>query len=1297
MNQHRMEKVLDKHRLYYVLGWTLAGLLLLLLALEGWRYAIKPSQNDNQAVVRQQLSDAAQKFEEKQLDLLRRSEKLAASLKPPLLKNSIAEDLYHILTPYSDLWSISLYQGDQPVVWKGFALRDQIKEFVEDSLEPEIMLRKNNNIIYWLCYVPFSVQRDNQTIWYRLFTSYRVEQSNPLAIGDQSEYHFFQSIPDSDNNYPLDFSLFSEPPEDVVQTHTLSNTAGDSVGVVYAMTDKFDQQEADWAETTRFWRSVYVVLGFAVLASFFFGAIARIRWWTRLLLQLLFITLGWLTFMYIDLIAYWALILADTSDAAWRATISELSNTFTHAAFALLASIAIVHKAPLFKGEIRANSYLSTIGLAGLFGLANAVSFPGVFSWIYQHALFGSIPLLDLRIFPYWHTIVVYLIVGTGLLAAGNIMIALNRLLFHATRHQIKLSASVLSISFFISLIVIQSFIYEQPVLNWIIFTCIFSFIITAGLALGYVKKITWISSLSPLRKVVLGSTLISAISMPMFYQTYLNQLDRELLQTAREFAREEDPQANKLTEELLTVLESEFNTITYDDIQNNRSTLQARFTETIQNYLEPKWNNYSFDLQLVSNYEELIAEYSTNLNSPDWTSFLNISSLELVTELQQISKISIRPVVQQPNLINQQDYQTFYRGWIPIFGASDYSPLAWILCSVYEERPQFNKPIRAVMASLTYEDWNDAFLIQKYEGANLINSTQKGFTGYFPKYQQLNERELQQLDDSLTYYSEPASEATYRILLKKEDGNRTIKISRVLAEYRVILFSFFRFSFTLLIVGCLLTFIIQLISRNSVPFLGVNKRFQDRILDSFLLATLLFLGFLIATSHYAIKQQNREIVRQELFDKLQQLATSIESNQSDLNRSRDPSLTLESLATPWNVDAILYDRHKVMHTTTPQIFQQHLLPVALPYDIYNQLYVRRQRDAYSNVNLAGQSLLIGYRSILNNQNEPVGTIAIPTFVESPKYDQQLLETTSYLILTYLLVFGLFILGSVFISKSLTRPLNHIQRGLNQISGGDLDTTIPVTSKDEIGNLAEAYNQMVFKLKKLQKELAEAEREAAWKEMAQQVAHEIKNPLTPMKLNVQHLERQLKTDKYNGEELKTHVQKITSNLIEQIQSLSNIASDFSKFSQPIEKDFTTVDLNALLTSVARLYQHDNQLNISLHMPPRPVQIQGIADDLKRVFINMVKNAYEAMDDGGHISLTLYQKQKHAFIEIEDDGSGIPEEDRSNIFVPSFSTKSGGTGLGLAICKKVIEAHNGSISFASVEDDGTTFVIKLPLD
>lgn len=1293
-----MNNSLDKRRLYKRIGWTLIGLLLLLLALEGWRYGIKPSQSNNQELIQRELSDAARKFEDKQQELLRRSERLAGTLRPLLLKESSTADLYRALDPYSDLWSISLYRNSQPIVWKGFALEDRDSDPYKNSREPKILLRNNNNIIYWECHTPFSIQRDNQTTWFRLYTRYRIEQSNPLAIGDQSEFHLFESEPPSNNTYPLDLSLFSKPPEDVIQTHQLSNLEGDSVGVVYATTENFTGKVAEWEQDTRFWRSVYYVICIVLLVSLFFGYIDRMSWGPSLLIQLVFIGLGWLAFISVDLLAYWAIALTETTNAEWTTTIEQLSDTFTHAAFAMLASLVIARKIAIYKSKLTEHSFLGTIGLASLFGLINAISIPILFTWIYQQTTIENIPLLDLRIFPYGRTIILYLAVGLSILALGNLLIALNRMLFRITRDQVNLSASVLSISFFICLFIVQFFIQDESVLNWIFLTSVCSFIIAAGMALGYIQNTLWIPSLSPLRTVVLGSTLIAAISMPMFYEAYLNRLDKELLLAAREFAQEEDNQANELTEQLLTVLENEFNSITYEDIQENRSALQARFTETIQSFLAPKLNTYSFDLQLVSNSEELIAEYSTNLNSPNWTNIYNISSLELVTEIQQITKSSIRPVIQQPNLINQQDYQTFYRGWIPIFGSSEYSPLAWILTSVYKERPQFNKPIRAVMASLTYEDWNNAFLMQKYDSGSLVNTVRKGFTGYFPKYQQLNDTERQRLEgDSLAYYSSTNDETTYRILLKKESDDRIFKISTALAEYRVILFSFFRFSFNLLIVGCLVALIVQLLSRGKIPFLGENKRFQDRILDSFLLATLIFLGFLIASSHYAIQQQNRGIVRQELFDKLQQLANSIEENQSAFNNpTSDPSLSLESLATPWNVDAILYDRHEVRQTTTPQIFQQHLLPSAMPYEIYNQLYVYQQRDAYSTVNLAGQSLLIGYRSILNNQNEPVATIAIPTFVESPKYDQQLLETTSYLILTYLLVFGLFILGSVFISKSLTKPLTHIQRGLNQISGGDLDTTIPVTSRDEIGNLAEAYNQMVFKLKKLQKELAEAEREAAWKEMAQQVAHEIKNPLTPMKLNVQHLERQLKTDKYDGNELKTHIQKITANLIEQIQSLSNIASDFSKFSQPINKDFSTVDLGGILASVAQLYQHDKQLSITLYTPPQPVEIKGIADDLKRVFINMVKNAYEAMDDGGHISLTLYQKQEHAFIEIEDDGSGIPEEDRSNIFVPSFSTKSGGTGLGLAICKKIIEAHKGSISFASVEGEGTTFVIKLPL-
>ncbi len=1291
-----MKTSLDLSRLYRLLGWAFLALLLLLLALEGWRYSIKPSDANHQQIVEQRLTESALFFENKQQQLLKRSEQLASTLQSLLLQEHSPQNIYEHLDSYSDFWGIALYQNDQPIVWKGFAPPNRNDNSLENPLEPQITLSKENNTAYWEAYVPFNVQRNDDVIWYQLFTSYRIEQTNPLAIGSATEFNILHS--ESSIDYPVNFSIFNSPPDSVTQTKKLNSIEGDSIGVVYASEEDLLQKKEEWNEGNSFWRSLFALFSFAVFVIVFFKAVDKVSWLTGLLLQLFFISTGWLVLAYTDIISIWTQMLVEPANEAWTETAEQLAYIFTQVFFALLASIAIARKLPFFNRKIKANSYLASIGLATFVGAINGLSIPLVLNWTNNNIVSSGIPLLDLRILPEWNTVIIYLIVGLTLLSLGILLSSLNLLLFRSTLNHIRLSATIVVIAFIIVLLLTQLWVLSLPALNWLLYTSLAAFAIILFIAIGHAQDIPWISSLSPLRNIVMGSIFIATLGVPMFYQSYLIHIDEELLQTAKDYAQEEDSQARELTRQLLVNLEEEFQTISNEDILNNQSSLQSRFTQNIRNFLASEWNTYSFDLQLVSASEELIANYSTNLNSPNWINYFNIPRLEITTEIQQITRSSIQPVIQQPQLINQQDYRTFYRGWIPVFGSSEYQPIAWILCSVYKERPQFNKPIRAVMASLTYEDWNKNFLMQKYEDAQLVSATDQGFTGYFPKYQQLNEAEQKALEsDSLIYYYDQANENTYRTLLWKESDTVSIKISSALPEYRLILFSLFRFSFTLLIVGCLIAFITQLINKHQTSLLGENKRFQDRILDSFLLATLIFLGFLIATSHYAIKKQNQEIVRQELFEKLERLAESIQSSQlMDNNFSRSPSSSLESLTTPWNVDATLYTDHSVAETTTPQIYQQHLLPDILPYDIYHQISVQQKREAYSSVNLAGQPLLIGYRSILDDENERLGILAIPTFLESPKYDQQLLETISYLILVYILVFGLFILGSAFISKSLTRPLTYIQRGLNKISGGNLDTTIPVTSQDEIGNLAKAYNEMVRRLRKLQKELAKAEREAAWKEMAQQVAHEIKNPLTPMKLNVQHLERQLKTGKYEGEELKAHIQKITANLIEQIQSLSNIASDFSKFSQPIEKDFTSVNLTSILESVVQLYQHDQQITLSFDAPEEAVWVNGFADDLKRVFINIVKNAYESIgDDQGEITISLYRSQQNAFVEIEDNGSGIPEENRSNIFVPSFSTKSGGTGLGLAICKKIIEAHSGSITFASVEGEGTTFVIKLP--
>jgi len=1293
-----MDTFLHTNRLHYLLAWTLLGLLLLLLVLEGWRYGVKPSEANNEQLIEQSLTEASNYFLSKQKTLLSNTEDLAATLQSPLLQERSSQYLHNTLTQFPQFWGIVLYQEKNPITWTGFALGDSRQPNPSTrKQEPTVSLKKHNNVIYWEFHVPFTVQDSSGMVNYDLLTSYRVEQRNPLPIGDRNEFTLFSSS-EFTTPYPLNFTIFSSPPQEYEQLQQLTNLQGDSVGVVYATADKFQQTKQQWEQNTAFWRSVFALFCFLTLTCLLYWAADQLPLWRGLFLQLLFISIGWGIFFYTNMLSYWILTLGNLSPDVWSSTVDSISFTCTNALFALIAAITAARKINCYNKQINPDSYLVSIVLASGVGVLNSVGILSVFDLLYHASINSNVPLLDLRILPQWGTIVLYLALGMSVLALGIILISLNRLLFRATSEYIKLTASVLIISFGISLFVAQLFMPLELTFFRILYTSFLSFAVILGFAIAHFRDTSWITDMSPLRKIVIGSFVIAGLSIPVIYQASLEKVDNQLWTTAKEYAQEEDPLAEELTQRILTQLEKQLQHISKEDLQTRSATLQARFTETIQQFLSPEWNTYSFDLQLIDSSGTLIADYATDLNSPNWTQFFSIPRLEMVTDIEQITKSTIRPIVQLPQLINQQDYHTFYRGWIPIFGTSEDTPIAWVLCSIYKERPEFNKPIRAVMASLDYEDWNTAYQMQKYQDGQMIHSAQQGFTGYFSQKQTLSTNERQALQqDSLIYITQQNPEQDYRTLLWKSSEQTIIKVSTTLSDYRIILFTFFRFSFILLITGGLLLLLAQLISWKYISLLGKNKRFQDRILDSFLLATLVFLTFLIIASHYAIKQQNQDIVRQELFNTLESLSQAVQENQQanpsiNLNRS----FSLDTLTTPLNVDASFYNGRTVSETTTPQIYQQHLLPSVLPYEIYDQLFVQRQQDAFSTVNLAGQSLLIGYRSIRDDENKPAGTIAIPTFLESPKYDQQLLQTTSYLILMYLLVFGLFIIASTAISKKLTRPLEYIQQGLNKISAGNLDTKIPVKSDDEIGSLAEAYNNMVSRLKNLQKELAAAEREAAWKEMAQQVAHEIKNPLTPMKLNVQHLERQLKGDDQNPEKLKKQVQKITNNLIEQIQSLNNIASDFSKFSQPLEEEFTNVDLVDVLLSVTDLYEHDQNVTISLEAQKKTMHVSGIRDELKRVLINLVKNAYEAMPDGnGDIVLRLYQKQRHVFVEVEDNGKGIAEEDRENIFVPNFSTKSSGTGLGLAICKKIIEAHEGSISFASVEGEGTTFVIKLP--
>lgn len=1270
-------------------------LLALLVVLEGWRYMIKPSLQNKDTVITKRLEQTAASFVNSQEELMADSRKLATTLQSQIEQGNSQSDLFESLQSHPDFWGSALFIGNQPIVWNDFSLDPFRQIQLTNQTDSYVEVRKNNNVTYWLCHIGFTIQTEDGQLPYHLYAATRIQQTNALPFANESEFSILDPVPEQ-GFYSLNISIYNPLPTQNAGYRVLKTLDEDSVGTVYATTANVENTLKSWHSSNRFWRAVFALLCFVLISISLYYRVDSSTTWKSLPIQLFIIGIGWLVFVYISLSSYWIPTLFEGFRPADITSYQMLYNFSIDGIFFLLISFTILRKLKGKAYPVHSTWFLSSIFAAFFVGLINMSGIIFVFQRCYQLASTTAIPLLTLQIFPGLPTILFYLAFGVMLLALAIALLALNRFLLRSCRNQSKLAAAICIASFVISLFIAQLFISDIFGLNWSFIVAIIFFGAIFGLSFlffnfPYIKKHS-----SPLRNAALASLILSVAGSTLIYHAQMSSKNEELVNIKQTYLREQNEGAPQLITNLLTNLETEFTSLTEQDLENRISFIEARFTQTIETTLNQSGLLYLFDVQLIKPNLEVIADYSTDLNSPDWVNTFDLRRLEAGINIFQITKNNVRPVVQQPELIDGENYQTFSRGWIPIFGVNETEPVAWILCSVYQERPNFDKPMRAVMAAVSYQDWNKSFAVQQYENNRLQQVFYQGVGGDYPIYNILQPAEVRALQqDSAIYYTSTETQNSYRNFLSLQPDGQTVKVTTILPDYQNILFSFFRLSFTLLLAGFLMLMLHQYFKHGRIIFFGKNEQFQYRILDSFLLATLVFLIMLVFVTHYAIKQQNKDLVQQQLFEKLESITNATENNAGiQRNLQQGIAFSLDSLTTPLNVDASFYSNGVIKKSTTPQIYQQHLLPSTLPFPIYRDLFQSQKRDALTTVMLNNQDLLIGYRSILSGEGDPIAAIAIPTFLQSPKYDRQLLETTSYLIILYLVVFGIFILGTTFISRQLTRPLQHIREGLNKISKGNLDTNIPVTSEDEIGGLAIAYNQMVARLKELQEELAVAEREAAWQEMAQQVAHEIKNPLTPMKLNIQHLERQLASGDYNIDELKEKIKTITQNLIIQIQSLSNIASDFSKFSKPIKKEFTAVNINDLIHSITDLYQHDEQIKITEDCTASPAMVYGDADELRRVIINLVKNAREAMPQGGTIHLKTYLRQTSLFIEVEDDGVGIPEDDKAKIFVPNFSTKSSGTGLGLAICKKVIDAHEGGISFASIKNKGTTFVVKL---
>jgi len=417
-------------------------------------------------------------------------------------------------------------------------------------------------------------------------------------------------------------------------------------------------------------------------------------------------------------------------------------------------------------------------------------------------------------------------------------------------------------------------------------------------------------------------------------------------------------------------------------------------------------------------------------------------------------------------------------------------------------------------------------------------------------------------------------------------------------------------------------------------------------------------------------------------------LSAQNENNESLENRVAEISQYSRADINLFNKDGVLIATNQRMIFEN-QVLSTYASPRAMAEIIENRSSERLYEERVGE--LVYQSTYVGVRS--EQDNELLGILSMPFFESEAQLKRQQTDIVSNILNAFTFIFIVFVLLSFLASRIITYPFKYLTQRIKATTFSNINQPLEWNAEDEIGLMVREYNRMLVNLERSKKELAMSEKESAWREMAQQVAHEIKNPLTPMKLKLQHLKRILT----EGKDLNQDFNKPLDSLLNQIESLSDIATSFSSFAKmPIPRN-ERLDIADALRKAVRLFKADN-VEISPNIPRNPVWVEGDANLLGRIFNNLILNAIQAMPEGRKPQLEIQLEETHskARISVKDNGAGIPDDIRDKIFIPKFSTKVEGSGIGLAIAKRGVEHAGGSIWFETEAGVGTTFFIEFPL-
>jgi two-component system nitrogen regulation sensor histidine kinase NtrY len=503
--------------------------------------------------------------------------------------------------------------------------------------------------------------------------------------------------------------------------------------------------------------------------------------------------------------------------------------------------------------------------------------------------------------------------------------------------------------------------------------------------------------------------------------------------------------------------------------------------------------------------------------------------------------------------------------------------------------------------------------------------------------------------------------------------------------------------------IGAIYLFIICLIIHYLYQLIIIQKaltqNFRFKIQFSILILIIFSVGIIAIGSIYIQKKQQTQNLQKNLLSNVTLIGNNIENKISVVNKLDDLQYEylqklIETLGENYTSDINLYSTEGYLKNTTREkiydkgILSKYIHPIPFNKILFNDV------KSYIHMEQIGKKLnyFSAYHGVFNDQKKLIGIIQIPYFTETKDFNNDINEYILSIINIYILLIIITLITGYIIAQKITQPLKILSNNLQNLQINNLNQHLKWETNDEIGQLIQQYNITLEKLESNVKKLAQKERESAWREMAQQVAHEIKNPLTPMKLSMQHF--LMRWDDMDEETKNDKFKSVAKNMIEQMDQLAAIASDFSSFAKINEGKKETILLDEVLNNVISVFNTNDiieYVNENNHS-----YVNGNKNELNRVFTNILQNAIQAVSDQVKPQIYMHKKFSNQFVEItiRDNGNGIPLDIQDKIFIPKFTTKNSGSGLGLAMVKQIVDFHEGKISFET-STNGTTFTILLP--